>query len=566
MQPASFDFALMRGDDVRVVFLFRDAAGDPVNLTGSVMALTVTRPYRAEPLDISDLVIDAIDGRVEWRATAADTLLIPTGRLARYALSRTDPADGHRTYLVGTVTGSDGPSNGDVGATLAVLDDAIEITLAVGGLHGIGIPAGGAEGQVLVKTTDNDFDTAWIDPAGGGGPGDPIAIADVTGLPEALADKATDAELADEVGARQAGDAALDGRLDTAETKLVDIAAGATANASDAQLRDRATHTGTQAIGTVGGLQAALDAKVASAEKAAANGVATLGADGKIPTSQLPALATVDTFVINSQAALLALDAQRGDQAVRTDLNKTFSLAAEPATTLANWIEHLTPTDMVLSVAGRTGAVSLTKADVGLGNVDNTADAAKPVSTAQQTALDGKQAASAVLTFLATATAGTTAAVKTLLALVKGDVGLGNVDNTSDVGKPVSTAQAAAILDSKPIEPIIVALGDESAAITTGNAKVTMRMPYAFTLSAVRASLTTASSAGLPTVDINEGGVSILSTKLTIDATELTSTTAATAAVISDANLADDAEITFDIDVAGTGAKGLKVVLIGRRA
>ena len=44
----------------------------------------------------------------------------------------------------------------------------------------------------------------------------------------------------------------------------------------------------------------------------------------------------------------------------------------------------------VTSVAGRTGAVTLTKSDVGLSNVDNTSDASKPVSTAQQTALDAK--------------------------------------------------------------------------------------------------------------------------------------------------------------------------------
>lgn len=118
----------------------------------------------------------------------------------------------------------------------------------------------------------------------------------------------------------------------------------------------------------------------------------------------------------------------------------------------------------------------------------------------------------------------------------------------------------------RSIEFLTVALSDETTSITAGTAKATIRMPYAFTLTAVRASLTTASSSGVPTVDINENGSSILSTKLTIDASEKTSTTAATPAVISDASLADDAEITFDIDVAGTGAKGLKVTLIGRRA
>jgi len=67
-------------------------------------------------------------------------------------------------------------------------------------------------------------------------------------------------------------------------------------------------------------------------------------------------------------------------------------------------------------------------------------------------------------------------------------------------------------------------------------------------------------------VDVNDSGTTILSTKLTIDNTEKTSTTAATARVISDSALADDAEITVDIDQIGDGtAKGLKVTLIGQR-
>lgn len=113
-----------------------------------------------------------------------------------------------------------------------------------------------------------------------------------------------------------------------------------------------------------------------------------------------------------------------------------------------------------------------------------------------------------------------------------------------------------------------VAVSDETTALTAGTAKVTFRMPCAVTLSAVRASLTAAQASGSTlTVDINEGGSSILSTKLTIDNTEKTSTSAAAAAVISDAALADDAEITIDIDQVGDGtAKGLKVTLIGMRA
>jgi hypothetical protein len=118
-----------------------------------------------------------------------------------------------------------------------------------------------------------------------------------------------------------------------------------------------------------------------------------------------------------------------------------------------------------------------------------------------------------------------------------------------------------------PTESIIIAVGDETTPHTAGAGKVTFRMPYAFTLTAVRASLTTAQASGsIFTVDINEGGASILSTKLTIDNTEKTSTTAATPPVISDTSLADDAEITIDIEQIGNGtAAGLKIVLIGTK-
>jgi hypothetical protein len=110
-----------------------------------------------------------------------------------------------------------------------------------------------------------------------------------------------------------------------------------------------------------------------------------------------------------------------------------------------------------------------------------------------------------------------------------------------------------------------VACSDEGTALSAGTTKVTFRMPFAMTLTAVRASLSTAQTSGsIFTVDINEAGTTILSTKLTIDNTEKTSTTAVTAPVISDSSLADDAEITVDIDQIGDGtAKGLKIYLIG---
>jgi hypothetical protein len=90
-----------------------------------------------------------------------------------------------------------------------------------------------------------------------------------------------------------------------------------------------------------------------------ANGLATLGSDGKIPSAQLPAIAINETFVVATEAAQLALTAQVGDVAVRTDLKKSFILRVEPGWTLNNWQELLTPTDSVISVNGQTGAVNL---------------------------------------------------------------------------------------------------------------------------------------------------------------------------------------------------------------
>lgn len=115
-----------------------------------------------------------------------------------------------------------------------------------------------------------------------------------------------------------------------------------------------------------------------------------------------------------------------------------------------------------------------------------------------------------------------------------------------------------------PRESLCIAASDETTALTTGTAKVTFRMPYAFTVTNLRASINTVSSSGDPTFDINEAGSSIMgANKLSIDSSEKTSVTAATAYSSSDNSLADDAEMTIDIDTAGTGAKGAKICIIG---
>lgn len=120
-------------------------------------------------------------------------------------------------------------------------------------------------------------------------------------------------------------------------------------------------------------------------------------------------------------------------KAVRTDVQSIANKA--PAAAAAK----------VSSVAGKTGDVTLTKADVGLNNVNNTADANKPVSSSTQAALDLKADKSQIPSVPVQSVNSKTGSV----VLSKSDIGLGNADNTSDANKPVSTAQAAAIAAGK---------------------------------------------------------------------------------------------------------------------
>ena len=64
--------------------------------------------------------------------------------------------------------------------------------------------------------------------------------------------------------------------------------------------------------------------------------IPTLDSNGKLADSVIPAVAITDTYVVATEAAMLALSAQKGDIAIRSDLNKSFVLQVTPASTLAN--------------------------------------------------------------------------------------------------------------------------------------------------------------------------------------------------------------------------------------
>lgn len=84
----------------------------------------------------------------------------------------------------------------------------------------------------------------------------------------------------------------------------------------------------------------------------------------KIPNSYIEDRVITDVSVVASEAAQLALTAQEGDVAVRTDLSKSYIHLGTALGTMADWQELLSPTDAVQSVAGKTGVVTLVEADI----------------------------------------------------------------------------------------------------------------------------------------------------------------------------------------------------------
>ena len=118
---------------------------------------------------------------------------------------------------------------------------------------------------------------------------------------------------------------------------------------------------------------------------------------------------------------------------------------------------------------------------------------------------------------------------------------------------------------TNPTLSFIVSLTAEDGDLTVADDLAQIRMPFAFTLTEVRAFVNTAPTGAKLIFDIEESGSSILSSLLDIDISEKSSETAATPPVISDTALADDAILSFNCDQIGssTAGAGGKIMLIG---
>lgn len=280
---------------------------------------------------------------------------------------------------------------------------------------GSGVPNGGTTGQVLTKLSNTDGDADWQDPAGGSSAWGGITgtLSDQTDLQNALNAKQDEAVVVsgsltasldqyyvNVASATYTDPSPTEGKGFIVFVRNGTATVGGTGYSTAGTVVYRIFHSGawanyvyqvsstfalaahTHAISDVTGLQTALDGKAATshthtasqitdfstaadARIAAAAGVSIASlSGGKIPTSQLPALALTDVFTVASEVAQLALTAEEGDVAIRTDLNKSYIHNGGVAGTMADWSELLTPTDTVLSVNGEVGAVTLTTDDI----------------------------------------------------------------------------------------------------------------------------------------------------------------------------------------------------------
>jgi len=268
--------------------------------------------------------------------------------------------------------------------------------------------------------------------------------------------------------------AALDLKANSADiTELSQDAVNSalTAGSGITKTYNDAANTITVAVDSTIATKTYADGKASDAQTAAAADATTKANNAKsgAETTAATALASheADTTNIHGIADTSALATKTyADNAASTAVAAVVNSAPEALDTLRELADALTADESTAATLATlvgtkapsanptfTGTVQgITKSMVGLGNVDNTSDANKPVSTATQTALDAK---------LASATAASTyetisnVALKAPLAsptftgtvsgITKSMVGLGSVDNTADTAKPVSTAQQTAL-------------------------------------------------------------------------------------------------------------------------
>lgn len=161
------------------------------------------------------------------------------------------------------------------------------------------------------------------------------------------------------------GSATFDGSAGTSITVAL-VASGVKAGTYSkvtVDAKGRVTAGSSLSTADVGGIGTAATKNVGTA----AGNIPILGSDGKLSDSVIPAIAISESHTVASEHEMLALAAQVGDIAIRTDGAGTWILKQTPASMLANWVQLKSPTDAANSVNGKTGNVILTTSDIAEG-------------------------------------------------------------------------------------------------------------------------------------------------------------------------------------------------------
>lgn len=224
-------------------------------------------------------------------------------------------------------------------------------------------------------------------------------------------------------------------------------------------------HDGVTAGGSVLATESLVGTKINSTEKAVANGVATLDVNGKVVLTQIPdsVLGKLEYMGTYSFSGGMPTATQKGQYWIASTDGNGY-VTDDWAVYNGSTFDKINNTDAVASVAGRTGNVVLTKSDVGLNNVDNTSDANKPVSTATQTALNLK-ANIANPTFIGTVTA------PTFSGSLSGNASTATNVAWSGVTSKPTTISGYGITDAQPLDGDLTAIAGLSG--TSGILKKT---------------------------------------------------------------------------------------------
>ncbi len=170
------------------------------------------------------------------------------------------------------------------------------------------------------------------------------------------------------------GATTFDGSADASITLILQNTGAAAGTFTKVTVNEKGLITKTELL-TPDDIPALTLAKITDAGTAAARNVGTaegnlveVGANGKIADNVLPPLAITEPYAVNDEAEMLAIDAQKGDVAIRADEGKSYILKQTPASDRTNWLELKSPECKVLSVNGKIGTVVLTTTDIEEGN------------------------------------------------------------------------------------------------------------------------------------------------------------------------------------------------------